>query len=382
MSSHYDYIISGAGCAGLSLALHMIHSGRFTEKKILLIDRDQKKTNDRTWCFWEKEKGIFEPVVSGRWQKAWFRSDGFSKLLDLSPYQYKMIRGIDFYGHCRQVISQQMNFEFAYGDVKEISSSKGAAEIVVNNSRFASSYIFNSILFKKPEIKRGEYFLQQHFQGWLIQADRAVFSKEEATLMDFRVAQDYGTTFVYILPLSDSSALVEYTIFSENILSQDQYNHALREYIAEYLRLANYEILEMEFGTIPMTNSQFPTGYERVIQIGTAGGQTKASTGYTFQYIQKNSASIVKSILTNGDPTTGVQNNKKRFDWYDSILLNILSNKKLEGRKIFSELFRKNKPSKILKFLDNETSLAEEFKLLNTLPKLPFIKAGIEQLGK
>jgi lycopene beta-cyclase len=62
--------------------------------------------------------------------------------------------------------------------------------------------------------------------------------------------------------------------------------------------------------------------------------------------------------------------------------LNILSNKKLEGRKIFSELFRKNKPSKILKFLDNETSLAEEFKLLNTLPKLPFIKAGIEQLGK
>lgn len=382
MSSHYDYIISGAGCAGLSLAVHMIYSGGFSNKKILLIDKDQKKTNDRTWCFWEKGDGIFEPIVSGRWQKTWFHNTDFSELLSLSPYHYKMIRGIDFYDHCHHIIRQQKNFEFAFGEVEEMTSSENEAEIIINGRRYSSSFIFNSILFKKPEIKKGEYFLQQHFKGWQIEANKAVFSKEEATLMDFRVTQDHGTTFVYILPFSENTALVEYTIFSGNILSQEQYDDALRKYIDEYLKLGDYEISEIEFGSIPMTNYRFPEKNGRIIQIGSAGGQTKASTGYTFRFIQKHSAETTKSLLTNGYPLSTPQKGKKRFNWYDSILLNILSNKKLEGREIFSGLFQKNKPSQILKFLDNETTLAEEFRLVNTLPKFPFIKAGIAEFGK
>ena len=57
-STQYDYIIAGAGCAGLSLAVHMIHSGKFSDKKILIVDKDDKQKNDRTWCFWEKEPGL------------------------------------------------------------------------------------------------------------------------------------------------------------------------------------------------------------------------------------------------------------------------------------------------------------------------------------
>jgi hypothetical protein len=62
-SIQYDYIIAGAGCAGLSLAVHMIHSGKFPDKKILFIDKHPKKFNDRTWCFWENQPTIFDPIV-------------------------------------------------------------------------------------------------------------------------------------------------------------------------------------------------------------------------------------------------------------------------------------------------------------------------------
>src|SRR5688572_10355218 len=96
-SEGFDYIITGAGCAGLSLLVRLIQSGNFANKKILLVDKEDKNKNDRTWCFWEKEIGFFESIVYKRWEKLWFHSDFLSRQLSLAPYTYKLIRGIDFY---------------------------------------------------------------------------------------------------------------------------------------------------------------------------------------------------------------------------------------------------------------------------------------------
>jgi lycopene beta-cyclase len=108
----YDYIITGAGCAGLSLAVHLIHSGKFRDKNILLIDQDLKKDNDRTWCFWEKQPSLFQPVVYKEWKELQFHSANLSKALEIKPYVYKLIRGIDFYNYCLDIISQQKNISF------------------------------------------------------------------------------------------------------------------------------------------------------------------------------------------------------------------------------------------------------------------------------
>ena len=156
----------------------------------------------------------------------------------------------------------------------------------------------------------------------------------------------------------------------------------LKEYISTYLKIDEYTIAEEEFGVIPMTNHPFKTVDGRIINLGTAGGQTKASSGYTFRFIQKNSARIIDSLHAHGHPFDINPAGKKRFDWYDSVLLNILHHKTLEGRFIFRQLFKKNKASTILRFLDNETALAEEFHLLNSLPQWPFMKAGVAEFFK
>ena len=52
----YDYIIIGAGASGLLLADAMGNDSFFADKKILILDKEAKKTNDRTWCYWEKGK--------------------------------------------------------------------------------------------------------------------------------------------------------------------------------------------------------------------------------------------------------------------------------------------------------------------------------------
>ncbi len=356
----------------------MVQSGQFRDKKILLVDRDEKKKNDRTWCFWEKEPGLFEPVVYQKWEQVWFHGEKFSKLLSLLPYEYKLIRGIDFYDHCFDIIKKQSNIRILYGEVKEIKMDGQGASLHLNDDKFSARYIFNSILFDKPVLKKKEHYLLQHFKGWVIESERACFNPGEATLMDFRANQEHGTTFVYVMPFSETKALIEYTLFSEKLLEPVQYEEGLKKYIAENLRVDSYKVLEEESGIIPMTNHRFPVNKGNIINIGSAGGQTKASSGYTFRFIQKHSAGIVERLSLNKYPA--VRPMKRRYHFYDSVLLDILQHKTLPGKIIFTSLFKKNKPQQVLRFLDNESTLSDELKIISSLPTIPFLKAAIRQL--
>jgi lycopene beta-cyclase len=378
--TRYDYIIAGAGCAGLSLAVHMIQSEMFKDKRILIIDKENKQKNDRTWCFWEKEPGLFESIVHQQWEKTWFHGEKFSHLLELSPYKYKLIKGIDFYIYCFNLIKQHSNFEIRTGDIKEIKSEEGKSWVQLTDDKVFAEYIFNSIVFQQPVLKKNEYYLLQHFKGWIIETEKPVFNPSEATLMDFRVSQQYGTTFVYVMPFSPTKALVEYTLFTEKLLEPLQYDEGLRNYISSFLKVDLYKVTEEEFGIIPMTNYRFPSAEKGIINIGTAGGQTKASSGYTFRFIQKHSARIVENLIKRKNPFIALPGGPKKFRFYDSTLLHILKHKQLPGDKIFTQLFKKNKPQQVLRFLDNESSLGDELKIISSLPTWPFLKAAIKQL--
>jgi lycopene beta-cyclase len=377
---HYDYIISGAGAAGLSLLMRLMQHPVFHTKQILVVDKAPKNTNDRTWCFWEKEAGLFEPVVHHQWQQVHFFSNYYSSLLDLHPYQYKMIRGIDFYQYVIQAAAAHANIEFLFGEIEAVGNEGNRALVVVNGERYTASYVFNSILFSKPNIPANKYFLLQHFKGWMIETPVPVFNPSEATLMDFLVSQQHGTTFVYVLPVSSTKALIEYTLFTKELLPNEAYEQALHQYVRDHLHIHDYTIVEEEHGVIPMTNISFTRNVGRVINIGTAGGQTKASSGYTFQFIQKQAAQLVNELLLFGEIRHQHKLFDRRFKLYDSTLLNILHNKKLGGDSIFADLFKKNEPARVLRFLDNESDLEDEINIMASVPSGVFVKAALQEL--
>jgi lycopene beta-cyclase len=380
-SSRYDHIIAGMGCAGLSLAVQMSVAGLTKGRRILLIDREQKNQNNRTWSFWEVEPGPFEEIVYRQWKQAWFHSGEFSALLDLPPYSYKMIRGLDFFHHCLNIIEKDPAFEIRYQHVDAIGNRNGMAYCEAEGNVYTSDHLFNSILFDKPALAKGEYYLLQHFKGWVVETEEPEFKTGQATLMDFRPSQEHGTTFVYVMPFSETRALIEYTLFSEKLLHEDDYTKGLKGYIDNILGLRNWKVIEEEFGIIPMTNHRFTRRDGCILNIGTAGGRTKASTGYTFRFIQKDTADIIALMQQGGSPFTG-RHGYSRFDWYDSVLLNILSHHTLEGARIFHDLFKNNSPQTILKFLDNETTVKDELGILSSLPQLPFMKAGLTEIVK
>lgn len=376
----YDFVFLGAGCASLSIIMRMLENGKFADKRILLIDKAAKTENDRTWCYWEKEEGFFEPVVNKKWDTISFYSDDYCADMDIAPYRYKMIKGIDFYGYCFNAISQYSSVETVYTNVESFSKTGNKLSLVINGKSFVieADVVFNSII--RPAEKDGKHVeLLQHFKGWVIETDHDVFNPAVATMMDFRVPQDKGTTFAYVLPVTRRIALVEYTLFTKELLRQDEYDEGLKNYISSFLGVTNFRLKEEEFGVIPMSSGRFNFEENGIYNIGTAGGQTKASSGYTFQFIQKQSDQIVDALVAEKELRT-ISLSPGRFRFYDKVLLHILYYNKLPGDKIFSRLFKRNKPQQVLKFLDNETSLAEELKIISTLPTMPFLQSAIKQL--
>lgn len=381
-NKQYDYIVTGGGCAGLSFIMHVLNEPQLADKRILLIEKELKNQNDRTWCYWERGEGFFEDILFRKWNQAWFHGPGYSSKKSLSPYAYKMIRGVDFYQHCFQKIKDSKQVDVVYEEVVSVEGGEEVAHVQTNSCSYSCKYVFNSILFGIPQLGKNNYYLLQHFKGWIIETDDDAFSMEEPTLMDFRVDQQYGTTFVYVMPLEKNRALVEYTLFTKELLKGEEYDAGLRAYIQDYLGIKEYRIAEEEFGIIPMTDFKFSATHKNIVNMGTAGGFTKPSSGYTFRYIQKHAMKLVSSLKENGHPHVTESRMQRRFRWYDQTLLHMLHFDKMPGSKIFTLLFKHNRIQSIFRFLDNETSVGEEVFLLNSLPQIPFMKAGWHELMK
>lgn len=375
-NNHYDYIFTGAGCASLSLLMRLLQQPATKGKRILLLDKTNASMLNKTWCFWEKEKGFFESIVHQQYNQLWYHSDGYSKLSSIHPYKYKMIRGEDFHRYCMEIIDQFSNVEIVLSEIEKIDEVN--ASITIGEKAYKADYIFNSIVFKPPVLKKNEHMLLQHFKGWFIETETAVFDPAAATLMDFRVSQEHGTSFVYVMPFNEKRALVEYTLFTGELLPSSAYDEALKQYLSEYIK-AGYSVTAEETGVIPMTNYRWPESNGRVINIGTAGGQTKASSGYTFQFIQYQSDQLANQLANNTRPVPHSAQHT-RFHFYDAVLLEVLAEQYLPGEKIFTKLFSRNKLPQVLQFLANQSTLSQELRLISVLPKWPFLKAALHQV--
>lgn len=371
----YDYIIAGAGAAGLSLVCHLLGHQNLQSKRILLLDRDLKQTNDRTWCFWETGQSPFESCLKSQWAKLHFHSPAFSALLDISPYRYKMLDSLSFYQHCFELIKRFPNVEFRQDELLALEPS---GLVRGKQAVYQAAYVFNSVLFQIPKLPQ-KHYLVQHFKGVFIKTAAPAFNPEEPTLMDFRVAQHQDCRFMYVLPINAYEALVEYTGFSEAALAPEAYDQELQAYLRDFLGITQYEITHEEFGIIPMTDAPFSKGSGRVVNIGTAGGATKASTGYTFSFIQRQCAAIAKNQAQGKKPLAGSKAALHKFAFYDSVFLRVLLEKKQEPWRVFHDMFSKLPASLILKFLNEETHLLEDLRIMNAVEKNIFLPAVFRQ---
>ena len=349
----FDYIIIGGGCAGLSLAYELEINNKLKEKNLAIIEIRDVYKRDKTWSFWKVSNHNFEDCVIKSWNNFTINSsEDFNELMNKS-FPYQSIDSEKFYKKINSKLRLNSNISFF----------KSLNEVNLKNS-----LIFNSVF--EGELDKSN--LWQHFQGIEIETSNDIFDDEIVNLMDFNCDQKNDVHFFYTLPFSKNTALIETTWLSD---LEDQslmdYDLQLENYIKNNLGIKNYKINFMEKGAIPLFYPSFKND-DKTINIGSAGGMTRLSTGYTFLNIQEHSKYIVKNIDT--IEKTKAYNIGRKYQLLDKIFLKVLENHPEKMPKIFFNMFRTSSNTSI-KFLSNKSNIFEDINIISKMPKLIFMKA-------
>ena len=349
----FDYIIIGGGCAGLSLAYELEINEKLKDKTLAIIEPRTEYKKDKTWSFWKVANHNFDDCVKKSWENFTVNIQKNTKHLQCTNYPYQSIDSGLFYEKINKKLKENKNISF-FKNLKEINSN--------------NSFIFNSV----PLIKKNYRNLWQHFCGVEIETQNDFFDDKIFNLMDFDCDQRESVHFFYTLPYSKTNALVETTWLSKmNDSSQKDYDYQIKDYIENHLNLENYKVTYKEEGAIPL----FYPSYEELknqINIGTAGGMTRLSTGYTFLNIQEHSKYICKNI-ENISKTKKFEISKK-YQFLDDVFLRVLDKNPEKMPDIFFEMF-KTSPKTVIKFLSNKSNFFEDMSVISKMPKLTFIKA-------
>ena len=349
----FDYVIIGGGCAGLSLAYELEINNKLKDKTLAIIEPRKKYERDKTWSFWKVFDHNFEDCVIKSWNNFTINTSENTHELSTKIYPYQSIDSGKFYKKINSKLTSNLNITF-FKDLNEINSK--------------NSIVFNSVF--EGELDKSK--LWQHFHGIEIETSKDIFDDKILNLMDFNCDQKNNVHFFYTLPFSKNKALIETTWLSnlENLNLMD-YNLQLENYIKNNLRIKNYKIKFIEKGAIPLFCPSIKKN-NKIINIGSAGGMTRLSTGYTFLNIQEHNKYILKNI----DKIDKVEkyNLGQKYKFLDNIFLKVLKNNPEKMPNIFYRMF-KCSPNTVIKFLSNKSNMLEDINIISKMPKLIFVKA-------
>jgi lycopene beta-cyclase len=348
----FDYIIIGGGCAGLSLAYELEIHEKFKNKTLAIIEPRNDYIRDKTWSFWKVAAHNFEDCVKHSWNNFSVNIPNQTKYVQCDNSPYQSIDSGLFYEKIINTLKKNTNINF-FKNINEISTE--------------NSFIFNSV----TNVSDSKNDLWQHFSGIEIETNKDVFDNQLFNLMDFDCEQRDSVHFFYTLPFSTKNALIETTWISDlNHPSNQDYSIQLEDYIKNKLKIKNYEIKFKETGAIPLFH---PQNIKKInqMEIGTAGGMTRLSTGYTFMNIQSQSK-YIRENFENIQKVSNFNVNSK-YKFLDNIFLKVLKKNSEKMPEIFFKMFNCS-PSTVINFLSNKSNIYEDFSIILKMPKLVFLR--------
>jgi lycopene beta-cyclase len=348
----FDYVIIGGGCAGLSLAYELELHSKLLNKTLAIIETRTDYKRDKTWSFWRVFDHNFQDCVIKSWNNFSINTPEASQELINERYPYQSVDSGKFYNKINLKLSTNKNIQF-FKSVDELNTT--------------NSIIFNSVYDGSVDKSN----LWQHFQGIEIETNKDIFDDQILNLMDFNCEQREAVHFFYTLPFSKNKALIETTWLSnlENNSYQD-YDLQLENYIKNNLGIKDYRVNYTEKGAIPLFCPLVKNKDE--INIGSAGGMTRLSTGYTFLNIQEHSK-FIRENLENIKEKKPYHIGKK-YEFLDNIFLNVLKNNPEKMPNIFFKMF-KGSSNTVIKFLSNKSNFLEDLIIISKMPKLIFINS-------
>ena len=402
-----DYLIAGAGLAGLSLAVALADAGATADRRVVIIDPRTVFPRDRTWCYWDVDPTPhpFAACVSRRWTR-WRIAHGTAEIdRSADGLAYCHLPADAFYAAALQRLSRDPNVDLRLG--RSVASlyetSTGVTATLDDGSTIRASHCFDSrppvaanqrfavgarkgadceplVRSYPTESVRDVHFSQQ-FIGHFVQTNRPSFDPAAVTLMDFRAEQTDGAIrFVYVLPFDECHALIEATTISESPVPDAEHEVAIDEYLRRIIGIDHWQVTATERGAIPMNTAPRPvTVSPHVWRIGLNGGMAKPSTGYAFLAVQRFSRAAAALIARHGAgplPTPPAVRSTPATA-LDRIFLARLRRRPDLAPALFARLFARADPAALVRFLSDRATPADVLAVVAALPKRPFAAEAV-----
>ncbi len=376
-----DYAILGGGMAGLTMAQALVPTLQPGERLAVVEPREQYQ-HDRTFCYWDVAPIAADTCVKHRWNKWLVRSGGKTTVAQSDKYSYSYVPADAFYEQARSLINDSEQAELfmnqSAGTVKK--TSYGRSHVTTSAGTLDAKWVLDTR--PSPELVEAAETLQ-HFVGLHLRFDKPVFDPTTITLMDFDVSQEHGLHFLYVLPFSETEALVESTFFSAKVLSQETYEQYIHDYLRERFgvtdsMLDNAELVRMERGVVPMTPKRLaqpdnPAWHK----LGTPGGFVRPATGYCFHATGR--FALEKQVWLKRPFGSVPPIRSKALDWLDKVLLGYLNRAPAEAPEIFYSMFERVHPDALVRFLSNVGTVADTLSVMLAMPVWPFVKEAVGQ---
>ena len=363
----YNIIIIGAGCSGLSLAYRLLD----TDMNVCILESGSKNNRIRkTWSYWDVYDHPFMDLENNSLLNMYCLNNLSTVKLNCSNYSYKSIDSTIFDEYVFDKIEKCKNIDIFFDTpINDLVQENNHIHVNSENDTFVAQEIYDS---RPDKIDSPMY---QVFLGYFINPNSSV--EVMPKLMDFTGDDEFS--FYYVIPFKDGSCLVEYTFFTPVIKTSDELTPNLETYIKKII--GQYSLIRSEYGVIPMT-PKLPDEekIQNVHKIGIRSGATRASTGYTFINIQKQSEYLVRRIKNLGAKNPLLTTKSKILRIMDSILLRIIKNEPKKAKNIIFNMFSSNNHQTIIRFLSDIPSIFDILKIIVNMPKIIFIKYAIKSL--
>jgi lycopene beta-cyclase len=371
-----DLLVIGAGCAGLSLARELTRQcGGTTKLRVALLEPRETYSNDRTWCFWQRQPDIDTALVSKSWNAWQFDTkDNVVVQQSATDWAYHCVPSATFYKRAQEDIERTSSMSLLLGQtVLSVNPSNSSIEVETSDGCITASQVLDTR--PPPSQRSSEAPLKQIFYGLELRLNEPQKNTETARLMSHMSTDAAGFKFHYLLPLAPDRALLEVTRFSPMSLPPASLEDEVYEAAKTYFPNTITEVVRREQGVIPMgLPPASATGDSRWVRAGTSAGAVRASSGYAFQRIQRwarqEAASLLANQLLSGQtPVAGV------LGWMDRIFLETLTRQPELAPSLFMALAQRVPSDRLVRFLTEQPKTLDLAAVVAALPVKPMLKS-------
>lgn len=377
-TNKFDFIFLGNGASSALVLIELKTKNLLHTSRILIIEPLIGQSKNKNFCFWANPEDSIVTELSYLIEHTWTEIEiNQNQAEELNPLRYYHISNRNIQNHIKEITATE-NIQYIFPEVSSISIDTEGEFIQIENQKYYSSNILDSRTPSFQKTEQHETLIFQSFIGWEVKLHKEIINTNSFKMMDFEIDQNNSTQFVYLLPLSSDTALIEFTRFGENTITQDEAEQTLNAYITEHL--GEFKKISVEQGCIPMSNCNLDFQKNKSLtQLGARNYCVKPSTGYALKTMHSQSKKIVR-LFEERKPTRlnniyHKEATSGRFAFYDALLLIILMRWPSQGKEIFTQLFARVDTKTILNFLDEKTTLREEIGIFKKLPIGIFLRA-------